>query len=333
MATPRRPLWILAALVVLLAACSSDDLQAPPEPLEGTLTVDASTGWGYASLADEASVAVSDPTTSTAWDIAFNATSVMLNGGGAGPGGVDGYCVCQNSAATDDQIVAMTAQAELPDFEAVAAADVPGGDGFESDALVTAIAGWYTGTGSSAAAATDKAWLLRLEDGASYAKLRVVSLESPTASDAGQVTLEYAVQPAGDQPFGSTQTVTLAASAPVSLDLNSGSTTPAEGTWDIQLEGFTLRLNGGATPSPDAFDAIVTAKVDSRAYQVDRFAGVFSSHPWYRYNLTGENRIHPTFDVFLIRRGADVYKVQLIDYYSTSGEPRRISFRYAKLTD
>jgi hypothetical protein len=337
----RCSLPVLAVIALAMAACSSDELQAPPEPAEGTLTVDASTGWAYASLADETPVAVTDPTTSTGWDIGFNATRVMLNGGAAGPAGVRGYCICQNALSTDEQIVAMTAEAELADLEAVAVADIPPAESFETDALVTAIRGWFGGTGAAATAETGKAWLLRLEDGASYAKLRIVSLASPTASNAGQVTLEYALQPAGDQPFGPIQSITLDASSPTSLDLNTGSTAPAEGTWDLRLEGFTLRLNSGesgagsagAAETTEDFDAITTANVDSRAYQVDGFGGVFTSHPWYRYNLTGENRIHPTFDVFLIQRGDEVYKVQLIDYYSTTGEPRRITFRYAKLTD
>jgi hypothetical protein len=89
----------------------------------------------------------------------------------------------------------------------------------------------------------------------------------------------------------------------------------------------------GATPSAEPFATVTTAAVDARAYQVDAFAGVFGVNPWYRYNLTGENIIHPTFDVYLLKRGPDVYKLQLIDYYSPAGEPRNITFRYAKLTE
>jgi HmuY protein len=345
MSRPRRALRTvpLPLLVALLAtACSSDELNSPPEPTEGTLTVDASTGWAFASIADESLVSVSDPTTSDAWDVAFNATSVMLNGGAAGPGGVVGTCLCQNAGATDAEIIAMTADGELADFEAVTAADIPGDpNAYQPDALATAISGWYSGTGTTAVAESDAAWLLRLQDGTSYAKLRVTALEGPTDTHAGQVTLEYAVQPTAEAAFGATESVTLDASTATSLDLNTGSTTPADGEWDLSLEGFDLRTNGGvsgsgsvgATPSPEPFEAATTAAVDSRAYQVDRFAGVFGTHPWYKYNLTGENIIHPTFDVFLIRRGEDVYKVQLIDYYSDAGEPRHISLRYALLTE
>lgn len=343
MPRPRRALRAALSFVALLAvsACSSDEIDAPTDPTEGTLTLDASTDWAFASLADESVVSVIDPASSPEWDVGFNATRAMLNGGAAGPGGVLGYCVCQNAGASDAEIIAMTADAELGDFDAVTEADIPDEASFESEALQTAINGWYSGTGASAVAETDRAWLLRLQDGTSYAKLRVTSLTGPTATHAGEVTIEYAVQPTAEAAFDATQTATLDAASLVSLDLNSGSTAPAEGEWDLSLEGFTLRINSGvsgsgaagATPSPEPFAAVTTAAVDSRAYQVDAFAGVFGSHPWYKYNLTGENIIHPTFDVYLVKRGADVYKLQLIDYYSAAGEPRNISFRYAKLTE
>jgi len=341
-----RPRRLLQAVLPCLAlpivfACSSDEIEAPPQQTEGTLTVDASTGWAFASIADERVVSVTDPATSADWDLGFNATRVMLNGGAAGPSGVLGYCICQNAGASDAEIVAMTGEAELADFDAVGEADIPAEASFESEVLQTAVDGWYSGTGAGAVAETDRAWLLRLQDGASYAKLRVTVLAGPTDTHAGQVTIEYALQPTAEAAFEPTQTVTLDASSVDSLDLNTGSTAPAGGEWDLSLDGFTLRLNSGvsgsgaagATPSPEPFAAVTTAAVDSRAYQSDGFAGVFGTHPWYRYNLTGENIIHPTFDVYLVKRGADVYKVQLIDYYSPAGAPRNISFRYAKLAE
>ena len=340
MLRPRRALRVvLPSFLITAIACSSDEINAPPQTPEGTITVDASAGWAFASLAEEGTVTVSDPANSSAWDIGFNATRAMLNGGAAGPGDVMGYCVCQNAGATDQEIVAMTADGELADFEAVTASDIPAATSFEAERLQTAIAGWYGGEGAGATAEDGIAWLLRLQDGTSYAKLRVVSLGAPTAEHAGDVTIEWAVQPTAESAFEPVETITLDASTLTRLDLNTGA--PSDTDWDLSLEGFTIRLNSGesgsgqagATPSPDPFEAITTAAVDSRAYQVDAFAGVFGSNPWYRYNLTGENIIHPTYDVYLIKRGDAVYKVQLIDYYSAAGDPRNISFRYARLTE
>jgi hypothetical protein len=331
----------LPTLFTVAVACSSDEINTPPQTPEGTITVDASTDWAYASLDEQGPVGVSDPTTSSEWDLGFNATRVMLNGGAAGPGNVVGYCLCQNAGASDDDIVAMTAEGELADFEAVTEADIPDATSFEEEQLQSAIAGWYGGEGVGAVAESGIAWLVRLADGASYAKFRVVSLTAPTAEHAGEVELEWALQPTAEEAFGEVQSVTLDASALSRLDLNTGSTAPSDTDWDLGIEGFTIRLNSGvsgggqagATPSPEPFEAITTAAVDSRAYQVDGFAGVFGSHPWYRYNLTGENIIHPTFDVYLVKRGDAVYKIQLIDYYSSAGDPRNISFRYARLTE
>src|SRR5687768_13917794 len=89
------------AVILLLTGCASEELQAPPAPTEGTLTVDASTGWAYVSLAAGQALTVADPTSDPSWDVAFNATRVMVSGGAAGPGGVASHCVCQNAGATD----------------------------------------------------------------------------------------------------------------------------------------------------------------------------------------------------------------------------------------
>ena len=127
MSRPRRflgPALPYVALL-LLSACASDEIEAPQQQTDGTLSVDASTGWAFASISDESIVTVSDPAASSDWEIGFNATRVMLNGGAAGPGGVLGYCICQNAGATDAETVAMTADAELPDFDAVTEADIP----------------------------------------------------------------------------------------------------------------------------------------------------------------------------------------------------------------
>ena len=338
----RRPVGSLLLSVATLsfsAGCASEELQAPAAPADGSVTVDASAGWAYLSLSDETANPVSDPAVSDAWDMAFNATRVMLNGGAAGPGGVLGYCLCQNAGASDGDVLAFSAESEAADFDQVTPAQIPDA-GFQTEALVPAVRGWYTGSGSAALPATGTTWLLRLEDGVGYAKLRPVSIGAATEAHAGQVVLEYAVQPRADQPFGPVLTVTLDAASATALDLTTGASGPTVDGWDLKIEGFVIRLNGGvsgtglaaATTTTDDFAAVTTAAVDSRAFQQDVFAGVFASHPWYRYNLTGENIIHPTFDVFLVRRGDAVYKVQLTDYYGPAGEPRRITVRYARLT-
>ena len=122
-----------------LGACSSDEIQQPLTPVEGELTVDASTTWGYASLDEGEVVAVADPAGDPGWDMGFNTTRVMLNGGAAGPGGVTGTCLCQNAGAK--RVSTMLATAEYPSTWRTLAAThsqplvPPGG--------ATSSGGWY----------------------------------------------------------------------------------------------------------------------------------------------------------------------------------------------
>ena len=330
----RRAVAAAAAVVLPLAACS-DAVTDPPVLAEGEFTVDASTSWKYVSLSDSAVVAPVSPRESSAWDIAFFSTNVTLNGGAAGPGGVSGACICQNASATDAQVLAMTAASELADFESVSS--VPAGISFSTDVLTPAMRAWYTGSGASAVADPAKVFLVRLSDGTSFAKVHVTGIAGASATGFGSVTLEYAVQTTAAAAFGATRTITVATNSAVDLDTDAATTSAT--AWDVRLEGLTLLVNGGVSgpgsaavaDGTESFAATTTASTQPQAYRTDRYAGVFGTTPWYRYNLAGDNRISPTFNVYLIKRGTAVYKLQVINYYSATGTPRQITFRYQQI--
>jgi heme-binding HmuY-like protein len=332
----------LITLALSLSACGDDELSAPPT-FEGTLTVNASTGWGYASLADSMTVTPADPATSLDWDIAFNATRVMLNGGAAGPGGVSAYCICQNTAATDAQVVAMTPEGELADFEAVDASDIPATGPFVTDSLLPAVRGWFDGTGAAATAVPGTTFLLRLDDDTSFAKVRVLSLTGPSTGDAGTVRIEYALQVNSAAPFGPPDTIDLSAGTSTLLDLNAGATVTSGTAWDLKTDGWRILVNSGVSgggkvgvsPTTTPFADITTAALPAQAYSTDGFGGVFAGSPWYRYNIdpSAPNHIHPTFNVYLVKRGSEVYRVQLINYYGPAGETRRITFRFTRIAE
>jgi hypothetical protein len=156
-------------------------------------TVDVAEQWVFISLGTESPVVqVTDAANSLAWDLAILGTEVMVNGGSTGPAGVTVYCVCQNRAATADEVMMMTADSEIAGFEAVSAASIP------SDP-----AAWHPAT--------------------------------------------------------------------------------------------------------------------------------FGASPWYRYNLRNDHLIWPTYEVYLVKRGEQVYKLQLTGYYGRGGEPRQVTFRWAPL--
>lgn len=342
-AAKARQVVLAAALAALGVACS-DEITLPEDPVAGTFAIDASTGYGFLNLAEGEIVEIEDPATSTAWDLALFATTVTLNGGEAGPAGVVAHCICQNAGATNEQVLAMTPESELADFEAIDAGDIPSASSaWSADVLTPAIREWAVGTGATAAPAAGTFWKIRLADGTSFAKLRITSIENATATHAGDVTIEFAVQPTAAAPFGEVKSLTFdVAAGPISVDLNTGATVQSA-DWDVRFEGWVIRVNSGISGSGEAgaaapeegetFATLTTAVTAAQAYAADRYAGVFGSSPWYRYNLTGQHRVHPTFDVYLVRRGDNVYKVQLTGYYGPAGQARQIGLRYEQIAN
>jgi hypothetical protein len=339
--------WSGAAFAVLLVACSDSSSEPPPPPETQTITVDASQGYAYVRLGDPATVvSVSDPRTSSAWDLAFFATSVSVNGGAAGPGEVSAFCVCTNQGATTAQLQAMTADNQLGGFDAVSASSAPAASEFVVDALSPAISGWFTGTaGSNASVTSTRSWILRKGTTTPLlGKIRIASLENASAANAGTITFEYALQSAPGGAFGAVQTKTVdIRSGPVNFDLTTGAPSTSS-TWDVRFEGWSIRLNGGVSGTGSvtalldastpfaSIDEALAGTAPPQAFRSDAFSGIFAAKPWYRYNITGtDNQIWPTFDVYLVKRGSETYKVQITSYYSTSGAPRQISIRYSRL--
>lgn len=113
--------------IVIIALALVAGFQVPSAGAQtNTLTLDVSENWVFVSFsAPDAVVSVTDPASSDAWDIAFQGTNVMLNGGSAGPADVGGICICANQWVSDDEIRQMTADTEAEDFLAVTAASIP----------------------------------------------------------------------------------------------------------------------------------------------------------------------------------------------------------------
>ena len=339
-------------LAVLLATTSCSESSpsaplAPDEPDISTFTVNASDTWAFIAFDGELIrvVSVADPAASSAWDIGFYGTSVMLNGGGAGPSDVRGYCICQNDGASDEQVMELSAEGELAAFDAISAADGPSDeDAWTSDSLQPSIDEWYTYDVAThtISATPDRVWYVRTASGDAFAKLHVTDIVNPTQASAGQVTVEFAVQPSAGAEFEPTQEVVAdLATGAVDLDLETGSIMEGSDDWDLRLSGYEIRVNGGVSGESQAgavlageeFEVITDASnAPASVYAADKFGGVFAEHRWYRYNFQGNHQIWPTFDVFLIRRtGDDVYKIQLITYYGPTGDSRQITFRYERL--
>ncbi|MEW5926048.1 MAG: HmuY family protein [Gemmatimonadota bacterium] len=127
--------------------------------------------------------------------------------------------------------------------------------------------------------------------------------------------------------------------------------------WDIAFRTTAVTVNGGTsgpadvvaycvcqnesatneqvktmTPESELADFQAVTRAQIPAAGAAWSAAALDQKKWYRYNITGsDHQVWPTHDVYLVKRGEEVYKVQLTGYYGADGKPRQITFRYAKL--
>jgi hypothetical protein len=327
---------MLAALPAL--ACTDDSTGLDPIDSTVSETTFSSATATYVSLTDSpAAVTVADPAASTAWDVSLNTTNINTNTAA----GISVHCLCANAAATNGEVSLMTPGNQLAAFTAVTDAQIPDDSLFVSDVFAPALTGWVTGTG--AASAVDAGRLLLFRRGTAnvtFVKAHVTAITGATANGPASITLEYAVQLAPGADFDTVRTVELAAGTRFEFTTRTAGT-PTE--WDVRLDGWSLRVNSGVSgagstlglsfASPFApFTAATAAQVQPTTFRRDGVASQFGVKAWYRYNVTGtDQQIWPTYNVYLVKRGSAVYKVQLIGYYNLAGEPRNITVRSARI--
>lgn len=119
--------------------------------------------------------------------------------------------------------------------------------------------------------------------------------------------------------------------------------------WDIGFSATNVALNTAAGVTAACLcqnasatnDQVLTMTAASEQADFDAVkavpAGVtftadaFTASKYYRYNILGDHRISPTFDVYLVKRGTSVYALQVIGYYDSTNKSRQVSFRYKQI--
>jgi hypothetical protein len=326
-----------------VAACSDDDATgpAPLDPSTAEATISSETT-SYVSLAGGPTlVTVTDPVANTAWDLTLSTLNVNTNSAA----GVRVHCLCGNAAATNSELQAMSPANQLAAFNAVSAANIPADEAFSPDVFAPAISGWSTGDGAAAVANPDRLIVLRRgSTELTFVKVRVTAVTAPTATGFGSVTIEYAAQPTPGAVFDAVRTATL---VPGTTFEFASATAGSPSSWDIKLDGRNLVLNSGVTGSGSTvgislagspglnfttLTAATAATIQPTTFRRDGAVSVFGSQVWYKYNITGTDlQVWPTFNVYLVKRGTQVWKVQLTNYYSLTGDPRNITIRSARL--
>ena len=344
---------VLPVALLAAAACSSDDPVSPR--IDPTLvridSLDASAGWRYVALSNPgAALALTDAQalTSTQWDIAFRGYDAKINGGETGPGGVTAHCVCANTQSMAGQAPAaqvaffraLTAESELADYTGVTPAGIPEAATFRSD-TVPSIRGWWTQSGTTRAVNASGVYIVNRPDSLGYAKVQFQTIQNATGATPGVVTFRYATLPISRAAYAPTQTVSVnvPATGAIAFSFATNGVVDPTQPYDLLFSGWRVSTNSGVrstarVASWGAYNATTdlgpnnTASFDAtgtRAAATTRFgylpegSGVFNLNPSWFYDFT-TNQPYPNYDVYLIRRGTAVWKLQVIRH------PREATF-------
>jgi hypothetical protein len=138
------------------------------------------------------------------------------------------------------------------------------------------------------------------------------------------------------------------------LSLQQGKAVPVEEegdamAWDLALQQFNLKLNGGASGSGNSavallrgavFDDVaavpaeamfLTDQPDANGDGVEEYVMSTGDTAWYDYNFT--THVLTPKDLVYVVRGADgsYYKLEMLDYYDAAGTVHYPTFRWAPL--
>ncbi|HRP07241.1 MAG TPA: HmuY family protein [Gemmatimonadales bacterium] len=332
----------LVATAITVTACESESTLPDPDPSgeTGELTIDATSNSDFVwiDLENLAAISVGDAGSSTAWDIGIRRYEIRLNGGYTGPADVDAAIAVDHSGEDPATILGYTPANRLAEFEAVDASDIPAGGAFASTTLVQDENSWFTPSGQTIVANPAKAWKFRTATGG-HAVLRVAEL-GLAGFGLTSFRIEYRLQSGAGQ-LGEVQSLTVTPGPeanPTRISLADGAATTAGGcAWDLAIDnGLGVTLNGGSgcqagtfpLREGESFDGLTTA---SNAPGYGGFLSSISSpiaysvsaedSPPFIYGIDEANphRLTPSFNIYLVRRGSAVWKVQFTGYYNPVG--------------
>ena len=281
-----------------------------------------------------------------AWDILVRRYEIRVNSAataGSSTTGVTAYSLGNNKASTDAEVLAFTVGNTLAAFDAVRASSIPVDDAFKTDRLEENKYGYLTLAGAPVVNAASY-WKVKTANGG-YASFRATAIAYNAQGSLTSLSLETRVQTGAT--LGAVQTLTVpftGAAKTISLMTNAVVATTGC-TWDITVDPNTFEMNtnaacgvgtapGGSSPT---FAAATTAS-DAPQYSpyISQLDGPIpnsftdTSAP-FRYNLQDTNRLYPTFNIYLVKVGAKVYKLQLINYYNESGASGYPTIRSARI--
>ena len=348
---------LLAAATLPLVSAACEDTVAPQDDAfeEGAITIDASSQReiAYLSLSDGGRLLTSSgAAASTDWHLSFRRFGVRLNGGVSGPGSVTGANLRNNAALAGEAVAALSEAHGDSAFRAVTVDDVAGAAFVEDDVAADPGASWFQfdPRAGTVVANPGAAWKVRESSGRGHAVFRVSRLTMQGERPVGLV-VEYRRQEPGGSLGGAGAVEVDLAQGPRFVGLAGGRSLgpgdvqgPAACAWDIvATPALAIDVNAdcGAGTFPldptEDFTAVATA-ADAPKYGgfLSAVAGAFpatvnDASGIFWYDIEGNRRLWPTYNVFLVRAGEEVYKVQITSYYRADGTSGFPTVRFLRL--
>jgi len=350
--TPARHLAALLGALTLLTACEGEsDLTGPGalgrEPALNEVITTAPLNASSNDTLVHFSFSTGTLVSRTAdWDLALRRFEVRLASPATGSGKtVLGFTLANNQNATPAQVLAFTPASTRAEFDALRDAQVPADSLFSTDRL-TPNPQAHIVLGGVPVANASQFWRIRLANG-QFALFRnaLIGFNRMRATDS--VVFESRLQTAGT--LGAVQRLAVAPAGQlraISLATNSV-VTPNGCNWDFQFNPdptqLAITVNTACNVGTNPGSASPTFAAATSANDAPQFApflsqllgpipnSILDPRAPFRYDLTGQQRLHPAFNIYFAKVGTRVWKFQVIDYYSNTGAPGYPTIRYARI--
>jgi hypothetical protein len=286
-------------------------IAAPPSASSITVDASSTSAWVYFSVTSGGVVSVSDPATSSAWDVAFNRTKIQTNSGTSG-GAIGGARKAPSGSAfdtlADSPTIGFAVDGMIPN------PGPPGSGEFSGNPVLN---GWYNyDPATHAVSPKDEVFLVRTASGG-YGKLKITGYAN------GIYTLQVSSVARRVDTITSTVTSTDGA-VWVYWDLRRGEAVtvadPATSLgWDVGFSRTEVRTNSGTSGGgmgggldPSAANLADVMSAPGSGYTVDSMlpnpgppgSGEFSGNSvlngWYDYDPV-THATTPKNKVFLVR--------------------------------
>lgn len=188
---------LFLVLILLSGGCTKVDTKTPIQSETFEINSTGSTTWKYFSFAKNDTIQVSDPMTSSDWDLAFQRYRIRTNGGSSG----NGMGSAANSYLKGQEgFDALKIVPDTASFESDTSVEIAVQQGYATYIVNPELYTWFTiefAAQGSQIVPSDYVYIVKTATG-KYAKVWFRSYYSATNSS-GYVTFQYKFQPDGSK--------------------------------------------------------------------------------------------------------------------------------------